>query len=121
MGADTKGMKGAALQLGAAGVEVRVKAGKDLSAVYSRSRKPVFGSGIMHSKFLRVGNSVVVGSTNFTTSSQANVETSVLIQLSADGLDAFRARFVQEWDGAVAYATALAAKDDQHTAPAGDD
>ena len=121
MGNSTKGMKGQALRLGAAGVEVRVRAGRDLRTVYTRSRKSM-GSGIMHAKFLRVGGSVVVGSTNFTTSSQANVETSVSLLLNELGVQTFRARFVTEWDGSKAYAQALADREagEEQPTPTGD-
>ena len=120
MGNSTKGMKGQALRLGAAGVEVRVRTGRDLRTVYTRSRKSM-GSGIMHSKFLRVGGTVVVGSTNFTTSSQANVETSVSLLLNELGVQTFRARFVTEWDGAKSYAQALADRESEvEPSPAGD-
>jgi len=33
------------------------------------------------------------------------------VQLSAGGLEVFRARFLKEWDGAVPFAAALAARD----------
>ena len=50
--------------------------------------------GKMHSKFLLVGPYLIVGSTNWTSSSKGNHETSVLIFLNKEGYWAMRRR----WD-----------------------
>ena len=50
-------------------------------------------SGIQHSKTLLVDDYLIVGSTNWTTSSKQNEEMSVLVHLNPDGFDQFEKRF----------------------------
>ena len=49
--------------------------------------------GIPHAKLIRVGGVVIVGSTNWTTSSRCNWEADVALQLNQDGGAAFNAWF----------------------------
>jgi phosphatidylserine/phosphatidylglycerophosphate/cardiolipin synthase-like enzyme len=49
-------------------------------------------SGIQHSKTLLVDDYLIVGSTNWTTSSKQNEEMSVLVQLNPDGFEQFDKR-----------------------------
>ena len=55
------------------------------------SRGPT-GSGIQHSKTMRSDHFLIVGSTNWTTSSQTNQEMSVLLELNEDGLAEYERR-----------------------------
>ena len=55
------------------------------------SRGPT-GSGIQHSKTMRSDHFLIVGSTNWTTSSQTNQEMSVLLDLNKDGLGEYERR-----------------------------
>ena len=50
----------------------------------------VTSGGIQHSKTLFVDGFYIVGSTNWTSSSRSNHESSVLLELSADGVDSVK-------------------------------
>ena len=53
--------------------------------------------GAHHGKFIRVDDKFVVGSTNFTRSSQCNRETAVEIHLNASGVERVTAHFLELW------------------------
>ena len=76
-------MKGALQRLEAQGVEVRVLAGFPLRGAYGTTA--VRGDGIMHCKVLLADGVLMAGSCNWTTSSQANHELTVRVELSEEG------------------------------------
>jgi len=77
-----------------AGVPVYLAQGKPLGPEYRAAGRGGVGfgnlSGQMHAKMVWAHNRAVVGSTNWTTSSRANVERSTLLVLSAKGIEEFQ-------------------------------
>ena len=96
-GNTTRRMKGALKRMAAYGVEVRTVAGFDLAGVY---RGYVAGDGVQHSKILATEASLIIGSCNWTTSSQANREWDVQIQLNKSGLNEVKRRYDELWSEA---------------------
>ena len=82
--------------LRAAGIEVRLVAGSLIQEEYSRIGRSVPpGRGICHMKMLMVGRHLLIGSTNWTTSSKCNQEIGALIQLSDAGIASLATRRAQ--------------------------
>ena len=54
-------------------------------AYESDGRKSIGGRGLLHAKSLLIDDFLLLGSTNWTTSSKANHELSALLELSQDG------------------------------------
>ena len=86
------------------GVRVLRRAGSDLTAAYrADGRSAGRGSGrrgAMHSKLMLADRVLIIGSTNFTTSSQANVEVSVRTSLSIEEAAEVKRRIFEVFDGA---------------------
>ena len=73
--------------LQAAGVRVWALSGFEIYEIYARAGREVpHGLGAQHSKWCRVGNWMVHGSANWTTSSQCNHELDTLLELSQHGV-----------------------------------
>jgi hypothetical protein len=82
LGASTRDQLNRVIALKAAGVAVYLVAGLDIQPEYALVGKSVRpGIGILHQKTALIGNWLVCGSTNFTTSSRTNRELSVLLWL----------------------------------------
>ena len=72
--------------LRAAGVRVWALSGFEIHEIYARAGREVpRGLGAQHSKWCRVGNWMIHGSANWTTSSQCNHELDTLLELSQLG------------------------------------
>ena len=74
-GVSVAGQRSYLLTLERDGVEVRLGCGRALAPVYAQvNRSPAFGSmsGALHAKAACVDGALIVGSTNWTTSSRAN-------------------------------------------------
>ena len=93
-------MKGSLKRMAAYGVEVRTLSGFDLSGAY---RAYVAGNGALHAKVLATEATLIVGSCNWTTASQANREWDVQIQLSENGLAEVQRRYDELWAEAQAF------------------
>jgi hypothetical protein len=73
--------------LQAAGVRVWALSGFQIYDIYARAGREVpRGLGAQHAKWCRVGNWMVHGSANWTTSSQCNHELDTLLELSQHGV-----------------------------------
>ncbi|MDP6931041.1 MAG: phospholipase D-like domain-containing protein, partial [Planctomycetota bacterium] len=71
--------------LKSAGVEVYFATGKNIQEEYSAIGRNVFpGRGLCHAKVLMVGDWMLIGSTNWTTSSACNYELNLLVRLSRE-------------------------------------
>ena len=82
LGASTRDQLNRVIALRSAGVNVYLVAGLDIQPEYALIGKSVRpGIGILHQKTALIGSWLVVGSTNFTTSSRNNRELSVLLWL----------------------------------------
>ena len=99
-GSATRRMKGALKRVAAYGVEVRTISGFELSGVYHGY---VAGSGVLHAKALVTETSLIVGSCNWTTASQANREWDVQIQLNEAGQAEVKRRYDELWAEAQAF------------------
>ena len=75
-----------AQQLEAQRVPVRLLKGGPLGPEYAKVGRQVSGTGIQHAKTILIDNKMIVGSCNWTVSSKANGELSVLIRLNEGGL-----------------------------------
>ena len=77
-----------------AGIPCHVCKGVDLNSGYREAGRDICKgvSGKMHSKFLLAGPYLVIGSTNWTSSSKGNQETSVLVFLNGEGYAMMHAR-----------------------------
>ena len=77
-----------------AGITCYLSDGVDLHTGYMEAGRDIMRGmmGKMHSKFLVAGPYLVIGSTNWTSSSKGNHETSVLIYLNVEGWRAMRDR-----------------------------
>ena len=78
--------------LRAAGVAVMLTSGIDAHTEYAAVGRTGAGQGILHAKLFRMGDYLIVGSTNWTTSSKCNVEQSALLELSPEGVREFDRR-----------------------------
>ena len=77
----------------AAGIAVKLASGISITDAYSAAGKPgKYGTGILHTKVLRMDQYAIVGSANWTISSKSNVEMSALISLSPAGREEFDRR-----------------------------
>jgi phosphatidylserine/phosphatidylglycerophosphate/cardiolipin synthase-like enzyme len=90
------------------GIDIKVREGSALSDHYttgaSASNHNVqHNKGQMHTKLLICDNQMAIGSTNFTTSAQCNLETAAIIALSAEGRSKMSAQFVQDSQDAEDY------------------
>jgi len=95
----TKSTPQVMMQLFTGCVEVRLTEGRGLAAEYAAVERFV-GShlkGIQHSKTLLVDDWLLVGSTNWTTSSRSNLERTCLIQLHAAKVPDVQAEHVRVW------------------------
>ena len=84
----TKGTQALMARLANKRIQIKVRDGEALSSHYTagvQSKLVETKQGSVHSKFLLVDRNLVVGSTNFTTSSQCNVESSTYIRLTPEG------------------------------------
>ena len=90
-------------QLQTRGVEVRLAYGRDLSTTYaaegreSASRRTQGKQGIQHAKVMGSETQAVIGSCNFTTSSQGNNEIGVLVKWTRAGHARFKAYLDELW------------------------
>ena len=80
-------------------IETKIMDGVPLQEHYTAGAQPSSGfiqnrKGIVHSKFMLADRDLVMGSTNFTTSSQCNLETNCQIKLTDKGLEDVK-RFYQ--------------------------
>ena len=96
----TRRMKGALRRMAAYGVEVRTISGFELAGVYHGY---VAGSGVLHAKVLATEASLIVGSCNWTTASQANQEWDVQVQLNESGLAEVKRRYDKLWAAGQAF------------------
>ena len=100
----SKGTKGTAAlyaRLKKNGVSVHVREGTPLSDHYVTGNSATNisvkqNSGIMHSKVLVCDNTMLIGSCNFTTSSQCNWETVVMVNLSVEGRKSIEETFASD-------------------------
>jgi len=102
-GASVAGQRSYLLSLEREGVEVRVGCGRALAPVYAQvNRFAAFGSmpGALHAKAAHVGGVLIVGSTNWTTSSRANFEMAAEVLLSDAGKEVWRQTFSEQWEKA---------------------
>ena len=102
-GASVAGQRSYLLSLEREGVEVRVGCGRALAPVYAQvNRFPAFGSmsGALHAKAAHVEGVLIVGSTNWTTSSRANFEIAAEVLLSDAGKEVWRQTFSEQWEKA---------------------
>ena len=102
-----KGTTALLQRLRAKGIEIKLRDGYALSDHYttgsSASNYNVqHNKGAMHTKLLVADSQMVIGSTNFTTSAQCNLETAAVLRLSVEGLktmkDQFEADFADSED-----------------------
>ena len=94
LGAVTRDMMQRLQKLHYDGVVVRLAKGKPCQPVYAeigRSVKPCAGK--QHSKVLRVGPYLLVGSANWSQATKANCERGVLVRLTAAGIRAQEQEF----------------------------
>ena len=85
------------LELRQNGIAVKVVQGHLLKEAYEADgRKSIGGRGLLHAKLLLVDDFLLLGSTNWTTSSKANHEISTLLELNREG----HAQF-ERWLGTV--------------------
>ena len=83
------------------GVQVRLLRGRALLEAYHRasSTGPLASRhGDLHAKVLLTPTELLVGSTNFTTAFQSNIEAAAHIRRSASGAEEMRAWFQRHWD-----------------------
>ena len=88
------------------GVRVRLGGGRGMIGAYLRAdpHGPLAGRvGHMHAKVLLTRAHMVVGSTNFSTGSQANEEVAVEVALTERAAECARSRFMELWDRAEAF------------------
>ena len=97
------------LQMIANGVAVRVINGRPLEEAYVRARPGKLAglSGILHAKVLWTERVAMIGSCNFTTSSQANREIVAVVRPNDEGREQLRQAFAGVWEGATAYPEAV--------------
>ena len=97
------------MQMVANGVQVRVVSGRPLREAYVHARPGRLNglNGILHAKVLWTEAVAMIGSCNFTTSSQANREIVAVIRPSRRGVDQLKEAFSEIWDAAVPYADAV--------------
>ena len=76
-------------ELAAAGVPVGLLVGENARQYYAAADRECSGRGIMHSKVLRIGSVLMIGSANWTTRSKANWELTAVIDLNEDGCQQF--------------------------------
>ena len=90
------------IQLMRHGGQVKVGKGVALRSVYKNARPGKLAglSGASHAKALLTETVAVVGSCNFTVSSQANCEAGVLVSLSERGIARYAERFAKSWEAA---------------------
>ena len=74
------------LELRSNGIPVRVVKGHLMKEAYEADgRSSIGGRGLLHAKALIIDDFLMLGSTNWTTSSKANHEMSVLLELNREG------------------------------------
>ena len=108
-GASVAGQRSYLLALEREGVEVRVGCGRALAPVYAQvNRFPAFGSmcGALHAMAACVDGVLIVGSTNWTTSSRANFEIAAEVLLSEAGKEVWGQTFTEQCEKARAIFTA---------------
>jgi phosphatidylserine/phosphatidylglycerophosphate/cardiolipin synthase-like enzyme len=84
-------------------LQIRVGVGTPLRDQYVRAgaSSPIQSKkGIVHAKFLRVDSTLLVGSCNWTTSSQCNREAVLETNLNAEGLEQATKLFASYWEAA---------------------
>ena len=88
-----------ATQLVSNGVEVKVVTGPSIAEEYRAVGRSVGGHilGKQHSKTVLVDDWLLVGSCNWTTSSRANLERDVLVQIHEDQIDAVHDDYDKNW------------------------
>ena len=92
----TKGTTALLQRMKVKNIGIRLRDGEPLSAHYTvgnPSKLVENKQGQVHSKFLMADSDLVMGSTNFTTASQCNVETSAHIRLTSAGTEELTAHF----------------------------
>jgi phosphatidylserine/phosphatidylglycerophosphate/cardiolipin synthase-like enzyme len=102
LGGQTRDAPQQALEMLAAGIEVRTLTGRTAAEVYREVGRSVAGhiKGIQHSKTVLVDDYMLVGSCNWTTSSRANFETGVFLKLNAQQAGDAYELFQSRWDQA---------------------
>ena len=94
------------LELKTQGVDVRVADGSDLDQAYLASGRSAGRArghkGSHHTKTLITETQGVIGSCNFTTSSQGNQEAGVLIEWTPNGANRSQAMYLRTWSSSVA-------------------
>ena len=81
------------------GVRVHACQGTPYGAEYRAvGRNPVGGRGIQHSKTVMSEVEVLIGSTNFTTASRANIEVNVHVKLSREEHEKLKARLMKVFE-----------------------
>ena len=101
-----KGTQALLARLKTARVDVRMRMGGPLSDHYTAAApgSVIYSrNGIVHSKMLRADDSLVLGSLNWTTSSQCNVETCVEVGMTGQGASAVQDYFSSQFDAAEPY------------------
>ena len=95
----TRDQLSSAKELVANGVGVRIVAGVLLAAEYAAVGRSIPGHlvGIHHAKSLLVGRKVLVGSTNWTTSSRSNWEMGVEVEVDAVYVSTVEDMFLAAW------------------------
>ena len=94
LGAATRDQLNRVIALRGAGVNVFLVAGMDIQPEYAKVGKKVRpGHGILHMKTALIGSWLVVGSTNFTTSSRNNHELSTLLWLDKSSVQVYHKLF----------------------------
>ena len=95
------------------GVQARLLRGRAMLEAYhcAASNGPLASRhGDLRAKVLLTPTELLVGSTNFTTASQSNIEAAAHIRLSASGAEEMRAWFQRHWDsGLEHYVSGLSA------------
>ena len=102
----TKGTQAILTRLSQKRITVKLRDGEPLSAHYTagvQSRLVETKQGQVHSKFLLADRNLVMGSTNFTTASQCNVETSAHVKLTTGGEEEVQAFFDNLYESAEAF------------------
>ena len=99
----TKGTTALLQRMKVKNIGIRLRDGEPLSAHYTvgnPSKLVENKQGQVHSKFLMADSDLIMGSTNFTTASQCNVETSAHIRLTSAGTEELTAHFNNLYDDA---------------------
>ena len=103
-----KGTQALLARLRTKGIEVKQRDGFALADHYTTGSSATNiavqqNKGQMHTKLLICDNQMAIGSTNFTTSAQCNLETAAIVTLSAEGRTAMEEQFATDFRDAEDY------------------